>query len=351
MKIYQIKLTPSSSFQSFPSSDTLFGAICWGIRRIYHESSDKNSLVDILREFQLNPKFVISSAFPYIEEENNALPFYPRPILESISASNINKMEQTKKKIVDIISSYKKFKKAEYVSASLFIKILNSTSEGELFKTFYNGGIKLTGKLLMDNEEYKTIFEKLKPESKSIAVQKNSIDRLTMSTSGEGQTFYQQENFTNPAFKLHFLMKTNEIDFFRPVFRYLEDKGIGSNRTVGKGRFRIKILNRVSLGDNKFPKFITLSRYIPDVFELNTDSKSMYYEIFPYRSKIDSEAEFKGEDVWKSRVMYLKEGSCFEAKEIKEYYGKLPVVKEIKGQKIYQNGLAFPVFGNFGGSR
>ncbi|MCF6155456.1 MAG: type III-A CRISPR-associated RAMP protein Csm4 [Candidatus Brocadia sp.] len=351
MKIYQIKLTPSSSFSSLPSSDTLFGAICWGIRRIYQDSSDKNSLVDILHEFQLNPKFVISSTFPYIEEANTAIPFYPRPILECISASNINKMAQTKKEIVCIISRYKEFKKAEYVSASLFMKILNGTSEGELFKIFYNGGIKLTGKLLMDDEEYKTIFEKLNPGSKSMAVQKNSTDRLTMSTGGEGQTFYQQEYFTSPAFKLHFLMKTNEIDFFRPVFRYLKDKGIGGNRSVGKGRFKIDILNEVSIGDDNSRKFFTLSRYIPDVKQINLESPAMFYEIFPYRSKVDSEAEFKGKDVWKSKVMYLKEGSCFEANEKREFYGRIPVVKEINRQKIYQNGLAFPVFGNIGGSR
>jgi hypothetical protein len=47
----------------------------------------------------------------------------------------------------------------------------------------------------------------------------------------------------------------------------------------------------------------------------------------------------------------LKEGSIFEVKERKEFYAKVPVVKEIEGQKIYQNGIAFPVFGNFGGSR
>ena len=53
----------------------------------------------------------------------------------------------------------------------------------------------------------------------------------------------------------------------------------------------------------------------------------MFYEIFPYRSKVDSEAEFKGEDIWKLKVMYLKEGSCFEAKEYKPFYGQCPVVK------------------------
>jgi CRISPR-associated protein Csm4 len=167
-----------------------------------------------------------------------------------------------------------------------------------------------------------------------------------MSTGEEGQTFYQEEYFSSPAFKLHFLIKMDNIESFKPVFRYLEDKGIGGNRSVGKGRFKIEILNTISAGNDTACNFITLSRYIPDIAEINP----MYYEICPYRSKVDSEAEFKGEDIWKSRVMYLKEGSCFEANERKPFYGLCPVVKEIGGQKIRQYGFAFPVFGNIGGS-
>jgi CRISPR-associated protein Csm4 len=57
----------------------------------------------------------------------------------------------------------------------------------------------------------------------------------------------------------------------------------------------------------------------------------------------------ENENVWKNRVMYLKEGSVFEANEYKAYYGQCPVIKETQGKKIRQNGLAFPVFGSFEG--
>lgn len=194
-------------------------------------------------------------------------------------------------------------------------------------------------------------FVEKEPLLKSELVQKNAIDRLTMSTGEEGQTFYQEEYFASPAFKLHFLIKTDNIESFKPIFRYLEDKGIGGNRSVGKGRFKIETLNTISVGNDTACNFITLSRYIPDIAEINPESKSMFYAIFPYRSKVDSEAEFKGEDIWKSKVIYLKEGSCFEAKERKPFYGQCPVVKEIGGQKIRQYGFAFPVFGNIGGSK
>jgi CRISPR-associated protein Csm4 len=349
MKTWQIKLTPLSPlFQGFPASDTLFGAICWGIKRIYGESR----LINILNRFQENPEFILSSAFPYLELNNFPLHFYPKTVSTGLSVSDIEEMAgDDKEEKVKVITKYKKFKKSEYVSDSIFTKILDEVSEKTLFNDYRKCRIKIKERMLLTTEEWEKFFKDSKPAYKSETVQKNSIDRLTMSTGKEGQTFYQQEYFTSPVFKLHFLMKTNDINFFKPVFRYLEDKGIGGNRSTGKGRFKIEVLNEVSIGDGNSCKFVTLSRYIPDVSEINIESNSMFYEIFPCRSKVDSEAEFKGEDVWKARAMYLKEGSIFEAKERKEFYGSLPPVKEIKGQMIYQNGIAFPVFGNFGGSK
>lgn len=347
MKIYQIKLSPKSPFQGFPSSDTLFGAICWGIRWIY----SSKTLVDILNDFEKHPKFIISSAFPYFENGTNNLPFYPKPINSGLSADEINEMAETKKEKVNIITKYKRFKKSEFVSASLFEKTINGTSEKNLFQEYLNGKIQLENKLLLGKDEHSVFFSNKKPTIKTELIQKNSIDRLTMSTGEEGQTFYQQEYFSSPEFKLHFLIKTDDIDFFKPVFRYLEDRGIGGNRTTGKGMFRIEIIGEKNIGDKDSPTFITLSKYIPDVSEIDTASESMLYELLPFRSKVESDLEFKGSDIWKAKVMYCKEGSIFKAKERKEFYGQCPVVKEISRQKIRQNAIAFPVFGNFGGSK
>lgn len=348
MKTYQIKLAPLSSFQDIPKSDTLFGAICWGIKRIYNESK----LIDILGDFQENPSFILSSAFPYIEYggESN-VSFYPKLVTIGLTNSDINELAETKLEKVEVITQYKKFKKAEYVSLSIFEKMLNGISEKDIFQEYNRKGIKLEWKLLMTEKEHTDFFRTSTstPTLKNELVQKNAIDRLTMSTGEEGQTFYQEEYFSSDTFKLHFLLKTDEIDFLKPVFRYLEDKGIGGNRSTGKGRFKIDIIGEMTLPDvDNSQTFVSLSRFIPFGTEINLLSEITCYEIFPYRSKVDSEAEFKGEDIWKTRVMYLKEGSLLEAIERKEFYGRVPVVKEIGDNKIYQNGLAFPAFGKFG---
>ena len=345
MKVYKIKLAPLSPFQSIPKSDTLFGAICWGIKRLYNESK----LIDILDDFQENPKFILSSSFPYLECNENHILFYPKTIASGLLISDIETMSEKKKDKVEVVTQYKKFKKAEYVSLSIFEKMLNGFSEKDLFQEYYRKDIELEGNLIMIKKEHTDFFQTSIPKLKNELVQKNAIDRLTMSTGEEGQTFYQEEYYSSSTFKLHFLLKTDEIDFLKPVFRYLEDEGIGGNRSTGKGRFKIDIIGEMTLPDiNNSKTFVSLSRFIPFGTEINLLSKTNCYEIFPCRSKVDSEAEFKGEDIWKARVMYLKEGSCLEAIERKEFYGRVPVVKEIKRNKIYQNGLAFPVFGKFG---
>jgi CRISPR-associated protein Csm4 len=224
-------------------------------------------------------------------------------------------------------------------------------AEMSFFKDYVSGKIKSIGLMLMRDSEYTSVFADTDSRIyKSTTVQKNSIDRLTMSTGGEGQTFYQQEIYTSGIFNLYFLVMTDVIEFLSPVFKYLEDKGIGGNRSTGKGRFKISIGREKELPNISNSKsFVSLSRYIPYTNEIEWESSRNFYEIFPYRSKVESDGEFKGEDVWKSRVMYLKEGSCLEAKIKKSFFGRTPIVKEIEGQNIYQNGLALPVFGNFGG--
>ena len=351
MNTYSVRLIPLSSFQSQPSSDTLFGAICWGIKRLYGE----DKLLQTLEEFNSGkPGFILSSSFPLLQDKHGgSVSFYPKPLNAGLSSDEIEAIAKSsaieknfKKAMKGIITKYKKFKKAEYLSEPLFHNAIKGMTEKQLFADYVSGIIKSVGPMLLQDSEYM-------PNSmsyKSSTIQKNSIDRFTMSTGEEGQTFYQQEIYTSNTFSLHFLIMTDSISFLLPVFKYLEDKGIGGNRSTGKGRFKINVMGEKALphiGNAK--TFVSLSRYIAHVDEIEWNGNRNLYEVFPYRSKVESDGEFKGEDIWKSRVMYLKEGSCLEAKDKKEFYGRIPVVKEIGGHRIYQNGFALPVFGNFGG--
>lgn len=350
MKTYSVRLLPFSSFQALPSSDTLFGAICWGIKRLYGEEK----LLETLKEFKSGkPGFILSSSFPLLQDKHcRFICFFPKPLNAGLSADYIDEIAQStaeknlKKAMKEIITKYKKFKKAEYLSESLFCNAINGMTEKEFFEDYVFGKIKSIGSMLLQDSEYM-------PDSmsyKSSTVQRNSIDRFTMSTGEEGQTFYQQEIYASNIFNLHFIIMTDTLSFLLPVLKYLEDNGIGGNRSTGKGRFQIEIMGEKTLPSISNTKaFVSLSRYIPKTDEIEWEGNRNLYEVFPYRSKVESDGEFNGEDIWKSRVMYIKEGSCLEAKDKKEFYGWTPVVKKIGGNNIYQNGLTLPVFGNFGG--
>ncbi len=357
MKTYCVRLIPITSFQAFPSSDTLFGALCWGIKRLY----GTERLLEILCQFDTDcPPFVLSSAFPLLAGRNDAsLFFYPKPITAGLRVGDVEDITKTitgkdfKKALVEVITKYKKFKKLEYLSESLFTAAVKGAPEKDLFNEYLKDGIKPVGPMLMKKDECICFWGDSNSKAfKTETVQKNSIDRLTMSTGGDGQTFYQSEIYISAAVSLHFLIKTSGIDLLVPVLKYLEDKGIGGNRSTGKGRFKIELMGeKVSPTVQGSQAFVNLSRFIPSNEEIYWDSTVNCYDIFPYRSKVESEGEFKGEDIWKHKIMYLKEGSVLMAKEQKSFYGFCPVVKEIDGQKIRQNGMAFPVFGTFGGSR
>lgn len=351
MKTYTIKLSPESVFQALPSSDTLFGALCWSIRRLY----GNERLEEVLADIDNHPLFVLSSAFPMLEAKGNSSIYcFPKPVTAGITAYDVEEIagRDNKKAQVTVITEYKKYKKAEYVSENIFLDMQKGVSDRSVFEGYMKDNVVLFGSMLMKKDEYNLIdtHPKMKPFIPSV-IQKNAIDRLSMSTDGGGETFYQQEIYASKIFGLYFLIKTSDIDSFTPLFRYLQDKGIGGNRSTGKGKFKIDVIGEKTLPDSADVKtLVNLSRFIPSN-DIDFNSDRNCYEVFPYRSKVDSEYEFKGDDVWKDRVMYLKEGSVLEATEKKSFYGKCPIVKEIDGQKIRQSGMALPLFGQFGGIR
>jgi len=173
------------------------------------------------------------------------------------------------------------------------------------------------------------------------------IDRLTGSTTGQGEMFHSETKIIGGGFSLFFLLKTDNFEFFKPLLdkdKFLSDHGIGGDRTIGLNHFRVSTEEIDLRFERKSRNFVTLSKYIPDPNELNIDSDRTSYGIEPYISRVDNSYDFQGERFIKDRVFYMKEGSLFEAKEKKEFYGRVIEVCNIGGKSIYQNGLAFPAF-------
>ena len=360
MKTYRIILTPTSSIDGFPASDTLFGAMCWGIKAIHGEGK----LCKKLERFDKDdPPFVLSSSFPVLEANNGRTYFYPTPCMPGPGMSRMKCIASEcspsdlafKLALTRAVRNWKRFRKARFVSHELMGRLL---AEGSLVDAFrdYHSGIGQPGgavtlvsdDLLMTGDEYMAIFGDVKPPKLigTAITQKNMIDRLQGSTGGAGELYYTSDTrlrgaSEGPVMKLHFLLKTSDVDFLMPVFRWLADTGIGGNRSSGRNQFLVS-----EPEDAQVPEatpgdvFFTLSRCLPKP----EGEEPLIYRLLPQRHRAES-SHFRDSDIWKRKVIYFQEGSCFRHSQSSEYYGRIEEVKRIGHRSIRQNGLAFPIFG------
>lgn len=333
MKTYRVILKPKSQITSFPASDTLFGAICWGIRILYGEEK----LKEILGKFSSGePPFVLSSSFPISAYE---VMFFPKPKLNRLNPEKVRalakercKDNQKKRALFDVMREYKQFAKTSYIPEGLFKALLEGReTEESLFKMYL---------------EQKGYGEE-KFSSDEIRV-RTKIDRVSGSTAGEGEMFHSETKTLGSGFSLFFLLKTDNIDFLHPLIgedKFLSDHGIGGDRTVGINHFDLSCKEIALKLGGEGKKFVTLSKYIPCLEEVNKEGE-MAYDVLPWVLRVDNSYDFGGQRFIKDRVFYMKEGSLFEANEKKEFYGRLIDVCKIDNATIYQNGFAFPLFFN-----
>ena len=311
MNLYKVDIIPLSNFRDFPSSYTIFGAICWGYSLLFGE----NNLEKLLKNFEKNnPSFLVSSIFP--KYENNYL--FPKPNLKSVRK---DKAEE----------DYKKLKKISYIDLELLEEVLENkvTDEYEL-----NSRLR-----------EKTYLFQIKNFKKDI-IPHASIDRVSTATEGAGQLYFEEIVSLNNGYFLIAIKDENIKKQLEAVFEVLQDIGIGGNRSIGYGKVRFGKLEPFKEIEkyfhNKTDKFITLSPIIPEANTYNL--KDSYYEYFTFRGAIDNNYNFKNVDVWKRKVIYLKDGSCLKTKTQKSTYGSFYKTKTINGKNIYQYGLAFPLY-------
>lgn len=295
MKIVYLK--PKSTFP-FLSSDSIFGAIVYGISELF-----PNDLEEFLEDFRNkeNIPFLISSAFPYCINENNYIRFYPKPFTKFQS---------------DDIKLSKKFKKIKFLEENIFLDLISGNiSNEDLFNNFKEGRFIING----SNESFLVYKENKSIDgtffSKEISPH-NVIDRVNNNSIN---IFYSEDyRFKNNKglfFLVDFKNSSYEEKFFT-VLKYLRDKGFGKDISSGNGHFDYKI-DDFSQFDNlsQAQYFVSLSRFIPDKNDISyiTDSKeknNILYEIGDKRSR-DSYGLRK-------KTRFFKEGSILPNYPIKE---------------------------------
>lgn len=342
MQAYRLLLRPRGRFAGPPRSSTLFGAFCWAVRALEGETK----LKELLNKATAGePPVVFSSAFPAIVRESSGdiVHFLPLPL------SWLADKDPKRPKTIDEYTRQKYLKKKRYVTETLFAsgkgaELLDCTlEEPELFARSPFLGTKEEALELQ-----KIIGTEMKylKDSELLHV---SIDRVTNSV-GEGLLYTEVSHFLGDRFALYSIVLTKDVELLKAACRYLSDTGIGPDRSTGRGHFEITVEERPSGWDWLSPpsarpcQFLSLSQYLPAEKELAGSPDGCFYNLEPVRSKVDSQREFKREDIWKWPVTYAAEGSVFTVAEPSSFYGWAPVAKELSGASVLQSGFTVPAF-------
>jgi len=341
---FEVLLTPRSALKSLPRSDTLFNALCWAIVALEGEGR-LEELIGMFDEGR--PPFALSSPLPRAEGEGGKVDFYPLPPRPRLSPSVWEEVSRPGGGLLLRFRGAKRLERAKYGSEGVFSVLLGKGPEGawdELFRMSQEGRALVKGEFLLLAEEAGRLTNgPLEEHSKGMISAHASIDRLSVATAGGGEFFFEEVRFFHPRLSFRVLVRAadeNVKGTIETAFKYLEDAGIGGERTSGLGRFKVEVGGEGSLPDGGGRRFLCLSRYIPAKGELDRSREVEFrYSVEALRPATDPRS---GGGPFKGPFLALSEGSLLMAEERREVYGRLAG----RG-RLRHPGLCIPLF--FGG--
>ena len=273
-------------------SDTLFSAFCNVYRLIY----GKEKLKKLLEEFKNNPPFLISSAFPAVDD----VLFFPLPKKVNLQSKDLE---------------HKKLKKIEFVSEEIFRILLDK------------GGIEVKEEWLTEDGKGITKEKRIKMLWKEKEIPRVTIDRITNSS----QVYHHGEVF---FYGLHFLIDLKNEKYREEIettIRVMGHEGIGGERTYGKGLFEVEKFYSIEFNENAGEWYTILSMCYPKKEELK--GIKGYFDYMQRGGWVYSPDE---RGVRKKFVRMFVEGSVFN----KKIRGDIIKVAEER-HDVYRYGYAF----------
>jgi len=280
------------STEDYIHSDTLFSAFCNSYLLFYGEKK----LNELLEKFKTGqPPFLISSSFYWIGNEL----YFPIPLNQ--------------------FPAEKEFKKVKFIDMTNFEKIREGKKIEELMKS----------------ED----IEKLNKDLSS-AIQRNIIPRVRINRLNKKTEYFHFSEITfSQNSGLFFLVEFKESSFqkeFDAVLNLLGDEGLGGDRTVGKGLFKVVEKKKIEFKTfSDEDSFVLLSLTYPKEEEIKY-LRDGFYEIISREGYIFSPF---GKTLRRKSIRMVKEGAVVR-KEIK---GEIVEVtpREFKRHPVYRYGLAF----------
>ena len=315
MQTYQLTFRVGGRFQSLPDSQTIFGALCWAIRDLYGEAK----LTEMLSDFVNHPqRFVVSSMFLH--------DLFPMPKLE---------------KPLEELTTLAEFQNAKAVRSLKFIsrQALQLFFDKQQDMSSYQQLLQGKAQQVWQITNQTLYLQSETPQELPIQMSglRNAIDRLTQTTGDEGQLFYAQYQQVATNTQTQVIVQTEDIEFLQRLFTYLSDGGYGRDKSVGLNHFVFEGAQPFVL-ENTINLPYLLSKYIPESGEVAWQDSKLRYSLSSPNYVVESRQQFSGQNL-KAQVVYFNEGSIVPQQQNKLMYGQLPVVQEIDGQQIYQNGL------------
>lgn len=322
----------------YAHSDTIFSALCLSYLYIY----GRDEFEELLKQFiNRQPPFLISSTFPLYNDGESKIFFFPKPLITPTAG------EYKEKNYIERCSApsiRKKLKEASFFSKKVFENCLTNGIEWVLEGLNNNTISSMDGTILTEDEKSRLKDSKIKLYEDHQAP-RNTINRIKSSST----IYYMGLTTYPPTSEMYLLVEvikdmSNKLD---KVLSLLEEEGIGGERSLGYGRFRLaKEKIEVIEADNA-DAFITLSLYHPTKEEAkNFTQKTQFlsYKLLTRVSYAFSPA-IKGGKL-KRRVRMMQEGSIFPKIENQNFYGDISIVLDANdtgSHPVYRYGYAFPL--------
>mgnify|MGYP001193221182 CR=1 FL=1 len=354
MDTFAVYFNPLGTLSSSISSDTLFGAVCWGIQIL----GLKPDLSEWLTDQQDNPPFAFSAPFPTILLKERRLHLYPRPLTLRVNTETVEQVIQTlnrsKETLKTVVKNAKRINSSIWISEGVLEQVMQKALRPvDILQRLDKDFVLHEGVLYLRTEV------KYNPPalSRSQPVLHNQIDRVAGATV-EGALFYETETFFAPGTGLWALLRAEKQDFktlIEPALRYLADTGLGANRATGKGHFKIEYgvaptFPRVNEPQGR----LLLSRFLPTRNEMQslTNIDKLTYRIRTIRAKREKGVPVEDSNqtstaIYKRSVRMFEPGSVLPLPSA-EIHGRLAlVVKEHEGHPVFQSGaaLSLPIGG------
>ena len=272
MKLIKVKITPHSSFVTFPKGDTIFGHFA------YHSFLAKESIFANYAK-EKEPKIIFSDILPDTHLYKPTLPLTAFKVEES------EKKEFRKKSWIDI----------------------ESLQQGELLEakelSFYKSEIKV----------------------------RNSLNRITFSTGGEGFDPFSLEEMTFTYQPVIYVLFDEELFSEEEVenrLNHIGKNGFGKKGSIGKGHFLAEIDSEFKGFDEVDTKYyLTLS---PTILNRQPYIKKAYYNTFNRFGKSHSSST-----PFKKPLLMADSGAVIKMEKSREYIGR-GIENGIKTQSLVQ---------------